>query len=330
MARETFKKKFTSSELWEKVNSENKAILERFLKEKATRTSDLTIKNYRSDAHIFFTWNLLNNNNKFFVEIKKLELSDFFSFAVEDLKWGSARMNRMRSFLSSLSIFIERFYDDSYPNFRNLILKTIESAPKEIKREKTVLSDEDVEKLLEYFSIENPQIACWIALAVCSGARFSELLRFKLDMIDPKNTAFGDLFLLTPKIKTKGRGRSGKLLNKYILKNKYMPYHEKWIEIRKNKIKEEHGFLFIKQDGSPATEGTVREWIKKIENFLGKPAYPHMFRHRTVTLLAEKKIPDALIVELMGWSGSSGSAMISIYNDLEAKDREWDELENLR
>lgn len=330
MPRSTFRFIITSPENWEKVNEKNKKLVDRFLKDKATRSSDLTIRNYRSDAEIFFTWNFLHNDNKFFVDIKKIDFSDFFSFVVETMKWGAARTNRVRSFLSSFSQFIEKFYDEEFPLFKSVILRVIESTPKDVRREKTILSDDEVENLLKHFSVENPQLACWLALAVCSGARFSELLRFKLDMINPEITAFGDLFLETPKIKTKGRGKAGKLLNKYILKNKYLPYHEEWIKIRKDKVKDEHGFLFIKQDGTPATETTAREWIKKIEKFLGRPAYAHMLRHRTVTLLAEKKIPDALIIELMGWAGGSGGAMINIYNDLSAKDRQWDELENLK
>lgn len=332
MARETFKKKFTSPELWEKVNPKNKSILERFLKEKATRTSDLTIKNYRSDAYIFFTWNLLNNNDKFFVEIKKLELSDFFSFTVEELRWGSARMNRMRSFLSSLSIFIERFYDDEFPQFRNLILKTIESAPKEMKREKTVLSDDDVERLLEYLSEKDPQKACWLALAATSGARFAELLRFTTDIIDENHTAFGDMFLETKKpIKTKGRGKTGKMLYKYIMKDKFMPYYKIWLDKRNNIISklnvEDHKHIFIKDDGSPATEAVVRGWIPEMERFLGVAVYPHSLRHYIVTLFSKKNIPPTLIKELIGWSNLE---MVELYNDMGAKDREWAELENLK
>jgi integrase len=332
MGRKTFRKGITSPELWEQVDSKNKTMLEKFLKEKAVRTSELTIKNYRSDANIFFTWNLLHNDNKFFIDIRKLELSDFFSFAVEEMRWGSARMNRMRSFLSSLSIFIEKFYDDSYPNFRNLILKTIESAPKEPSREKTILSDEEVESLLDHLSKTDAQKACWLALAVTSGARFAELLRFTTDLIDENNTAFGDIFLETTKqIKTKGRGKTGKMLYKYILKDKFMPYYKIWLEQRSEMLSklgvEDHKYIFIKEDGSPATEGTARSWVDTMERFLGIPTYPHSFRHYIVTLLSKKNIPAMLIKDLMGWADVS---LIGVYDDSTSKDKVWAELENLK
>ena len=110
MGRKTFRNQITSSKLWEQVNIENKKIMQQFLKEKNTRSSDTTLKGYESDLEIFFTWNLLHNNNKFFVDIKKLEFSEFFSFSISEMQWKSARFSRMRSVLSSLSNFIEKYF----------------------------------------------------------------------------------------------------------------------------------------------------------------------------------------------------------------------------
>lgn len=331
MARKTYRKVIVTEELLQQVNPENKKLVERFLKEKSTRTSEVTIKNYKSDSNIFFVWNLKYNNNKLFTDIKKIELSDFFSFTTEELKWGSARNNRVRSFLSSLSIFIEKFYDVEYPNFRNIVLKTIESVPKEARREKTILNDNQIENLLKYLSETDSQKACWLALAAYSGSRFSELLRFTTDIIDKNHTAFGDLFIETlKKIKTKGRGREGKLLYKYILKDKFLPYYEKWIEERGvilEKSGQSHLSLFIKEDGTPATDGTVRSWISTMEKYLGVNLYPHALRHFLVTEFSRKNIPPMLIKDLVGWSSIN---MVEIYNDLESKDREWQELNNLK
>lgn len=331
MARQTYRKVIVTDELLQQVNPENKKLVDRFLKEKSTRTSEVTIKNYRSDSNIFFVWNFQNNNNKLFTDIKKLELSDFFSFTTEELKWGSARNNRVRSFLSSLSIFIEKFMDEEYPNFRNIVLKTIESVPKEARREKTILSETQVENLLKYLFETDSQKACWLALAAYSGSRFSELLRFTTDIIDKNHTAFGDLFIETlKKIKTKGRGREGKLLYKYILKDKFLPYYEKWIEERNlimEKTGQSHTSLFIREDGTPATDGTVRSWIATMEKYLGVNLYPHSLRHHLVTEFSRKNIPPMLIKDLVGWTSIN---MVELYNDLESKDREWQELDNLK
>jgi integrase len=331
MARKTFRNKITTPELVEKINPENLSLINRFLKEKSVRTSSTTIVVYKSSLNIFMVWNLLHNSNKFFVDIKKLEFADFFSFAVDELKLGSSKLNSMRSVLSSLSIFIEKFYDEEFPTFRNVILKTVESSPKDIRREKTVLTDEQVEGLLEHLSKTNKQKACWLALAVCSGARFTELLLFETDLIDENRTAFGDLFLETTRqIKTKGRGRAGKLLYKYILKEKFIPYYREWLAERSEILKAkglEHNFLFIKEDGAPATPVTVHGWVEQFEDYLKVDFYTHALRHYLTTLLSKKNIPPLLIKEIFGWSST---LMVELYDDTTARDKVYKELENLK
>jgi len=331
MPRNTFRNVFVTDELISQIHPQNKKFVEKFLREKSTRSSKTTIGAYESDANIFMVWNVLHNDNKLFTDIRKLELAEFFSFAVDELKWGSSRCNRVRSFLSSLSIFIEKFFDSEYPQFHNLVLKTIESVPKELRREKTILSERQVNDLLQHLSETDSQKACWVALAAYSGSRFSELLRFTTDILDENHTAFGDLFMETLKpIKTKGRGRDGKLLYKYILKDKFLPYYKKWLEDRKiimDKCGCDHNFIFIKQDGSPATDGTIRYWVMAIENYLQVPFYPHLLRHYLVTEFAKKNIPPMLIKDLVGWSGLE---MVSLYDDTSSKDKVWAELENLK
>jgi len=330
MARKTFFKVITSPELIEKINPENKKLVEKFLKEKATRSSDTTIYNYRSDLNIFFVYNLLHNDNKFFIDIKKIEFSDFFSYVVDELKWGSARFGRMRACLSSFSNFIEKFFDESYPAFRNVILKVVENMPKSYAREKTILTEDQVNSLLEHLSKNDPQEACFVALAICSGARLSELLRFTTDIIDPENTAFEGMFIETTKdIKTKGRSRTGKLMKKYILKSVFMPYYEAWLPEREKILEEKskiHDSIFITREGNPAAVTTVRNWIKDWEKFLGITVYPHSFRHYIVTQLTRMGINSDLIVELMGWTSGE---MYKLYLDLTAKDREWKGLDKL-
>ncbi len=331
MPRKTFKKNITEGIL-DKINPKNLDLSKRFLKDKSSRCSDKTIKGYESDLNIFWSWNYIHNENKFFIDIKKLEFSDFISFAVDEMKWGAMRTNRVRSVLSSLSIFIEKFFDTDYPQFRNVILKVIESTPKDQRREKTVLSDEQVESLLQHLSETDKQKACWLSLAVTSGARFSEILRFKTDLIDENRRAFGDLFLETTKqIKTKGRGRSGKLLHKYILAEAFLPHYKEWLKERSKIIEksgiEDHLFIFINNDGTPAEDYVIRNWFVGFEKFLGVDVYPHAFRHYATTLLSRKNIPHQLIKELFGWNSVN---MVELYDDQTAKDRSWSELDNLK
>lgn len=332
MTRQTYKKIITSDELSAQINSKNIKLMESFLKEKSTRSGELTIINYRSDLMIFFTWVLQNCDNKLFTDIRKLEFSEFFSYAVDELKWGSSKFARAKSVLSSFSNFIEKFYDDVYPDFRNVILRSVDSMPKEVRREKTILSKEQIDECLTYFSKKGDyQLCCWLALAVGSGGRFAELLRFTTDIIDKDNLVFNDIFIETTKaIKTKGRTREGKMLKKYIIKDVFYPHYERWLIEREEIMKKnnkQHNFIFIKKDGTPAEEYTARAWARKIGKYLKVDFYPHSLRHFIVTYLSRIGIDSDLIIELMGWTSTE---MYKIYNDLSAKDREWKELDKLK
>jgi integrase len=205
--------------------------------------------------------------------------------------------------------------------------------PKNTRREKTVFSEQQIKDLFSYIEndLKDPQIACWLALAIASGSRFAELLRFTTDIIDINNLAFEDIFLETLKpIKTKGRGTEGKMLYKYIIKDIFLPYYDKWL-IRRNKImkrnKIEHNFIFINENGEIGTEGMVRGWIKTIDDFLGVPFYAHSLRHYSATLLSKSGLPNELIQEIFGWASSD---MPKLYIDIGVKDRKWKELANLK
>lgn len=333
MARKTYRKITTSEELTAQFNPKNIKMVERYIKDKNMKCSDGTIKGYRSDLNIFFTWNLLENDNKFFVDIKKIEFSDFFSYGVEELKWSQKRFDRMKSCLSSFSEFILKYFDETYPTFKNVILKAIDSLPKATVREKTILLEEQINGLLQYLKVEkdNPQEACLLALAACSGARISELLRFTTEIIDENNSAFEDMFLETVKqIKTKGFGKTGKLLHKYIIKDIFLPYYKDWLVRREEIMKannQEHNSIFIKRDGTPAKTDTIRGWSEKWETFLGVPFYFHSLRHYFVTQLTRLGLDSDFIIEISGWASGD---MYRIYNDLTAKDRKWKGLDKLK
>lgn len=341
MGRETFKKIITNDSLIGEINPKNTKLVNRFLKNFSTKRSEASVKVYKSNFNIFFCWNVLENENKFFVDIKKSEMMDFFDYCCNELKWSPNRYANVWSSLNSLSTFIENVLDDEYPDFRNQVRK-IEKQPMAKVRKKTVLSDEQIQSLLNYLSEKSPQQACLLSLACYSGARISELFRFTIDLIDMNNLAYEDLFIETKEeIKTKGRGKHGKSLYKYILKKPFEPYYNKWISER-NKIMSslnlDHNYLFIKKDGSPATADTARSWMKTWEKYLSEKdpnninnekvnLYAHAFRHYLCTYLAKIGLEQELVVEIFGWSSSD---MFNVYNDMTAKQKKWKGLEKLK
>ena len=325
MARSTFKKKITTDESLQNINPKNKKLQELFLKDKDRKCSEATIKGYSSDLNIFFCWVEQFCDNKYYPEIKKFEISDFFSYCVNELQWNGKRFARMRSVLSNLSEIVIKYFDEEYPTFRNVINSIIEPIPKEPVRKKTVVTEEELQSLLDYlFETERFTEACLLALAVYSGARITELTLFRKDDIDEQNTAFGGLFLETKnEIRTKGFGKRGKLIHKYILKEPFLPYFRKYME-KRQEIVEKTGmdseYLFLQKTGKAAKVSTFNCWIEKWSDYLGKDLYFHAWRHMFVTTLVKQGVSKDIIMAIVGWS----SDMVEIYTDIEAKDRNWD------
>lgn len=311
-------------EIWEQVNKNNKRLLKDFLAYKKTSgKSEKTIGEYEKLIRFFFCWNYLENDNKDFTEIKKREFVRFFATGMEEYKWSPNRVALYRASLSSMSIYIENILDDEYPNFRNNVLK-VEIPVKETVREKTVLSEADVQKILDGLVAEKLyQQACYFALAAYSGARKAELLSYKVSYISDENIVFGSLYKTPEKIRTKGRGKTGKLLYKYVIAKPFKPYFDMWMQKRKE-LGIESEWLFIKsyldgQTPEQADEDAVDRWAGSATRILGdgRVVYSHSFRHFFATSLKEKGLPDNIVVAIIGWEEASGGAMLSIYNDRE-------------
>lgn len=329
--RETFRKVITSDELTARINPKNIQLMERFLKNFATKRSPKSVVVYRSNLTIFFTWNLLENDNTFYIDMKKYMFMDFFDYCVAELHWASQRFNQMHSCLSSFSTFIENIYDDKYPNFRNLLFK-IEKPTKETVREKSVFTKEELDRLMKWLG-ERGKVneQCLLATMIATGARVSELGRFTLSMIDENNTAFEGLFLETKeKMQVKGKGVNGKKIERYIIKDIFLPYYKKWLPIREQIMKDnhkEHDYLFVTQNGEPASVSTFRGWIEKWDEVLDKHLYAHSLRHYWTTYLLSLGLEKELIQDMQKWSTD---ALVDLYNDSTAKDRKWKNLDKLK
>lgn len=332
MARKTFRKVITTPEKIEMIENSNKKLVERFLRYMSQTKSEGTIKVYKSNFDIFFCWNLDYNDNKPFEKIRKIEMQDFFAFCSEELQYSPNRFAQMHSSLSSLSTYIENQLDEieRYENFRNIVQK-IEKPVKEPVRKKTIIPPTQIDKLTEELKKESEkdpyvlQQALYIILSISAGTRLNETLRITTDIIDEKSTAFDGLFLVTKEqIKTKGRGRTGKMLYKYIIKDLFLPWYKEWLPIRQKIMKEnkvaEHNAIFIKRNGEPIKTNSVKMWTEKWSDMTGLDIYPHSFRHYFVTYLSRIGLEAELIQSIVGWTSSD---MVAIYNDLRIDEREW-------
>lgn len=318
LGRKTKKNNITSPELLERVNADNKQLLKEFLDYlRSTDRSDTTIAAYKSDIEIAFVWCLQNNDNKPFVNWTKRNIIAYQNWLIYENENSPARVRRLRASLSSLSNFIENILDDEYPEFRNIIGK-IEAPINNPVREKTVLSDDDVNSMLnKLVTMGRFDVACLTALAAYGGRRKSELCRFKVDdFSDDRLICGGSLWKSSP-MKSKGRGRQGKIICCYTLAHKFRPYLELWMKDR-----EERGidseWLFPNCDGTNHIGiPTVNSWMNILSRISGLDIYAHSFRHYFTTMLSNEGLPDSVIKEVVQWTDIS---MVGVYVDRSTED----------
>lgn len=316
MGRKTKHNALTNEALIGQINPDNIRLKEDFLSYlKSIQRSPGTIYCYENDLDIFFVWNAQFNKNKFFPDISKRDLVSYQYWLLNENGNSPARVRRLKATISSLSNYIETICDDEdeFKGFRSIV-KKIENPVNQPVREKTVLEDRQLEELLDRLvKAEKYEKACMLALAMCSGRRKAELVRFKTSYFDNDNIIYGSLYKTPETVKTKGRG-NGKFIYCYTLYHKFKPYLDLWMKQREA-LGIESEWLFPK-DGD-ATEHmkpeTLNSWAKTFSRMLGVDFYWHCLRHYFTTHLVRMGLPDGVIQDIIGWTSAD---MLRLYTDI--------------
>lgn len=319
MGRKTKQNHITTPELIAQINPENARLVKDYLTYlRSMNRSDTTIEAYKSDLDIFFVWVLLNANNKFFIDITKRDLVSYQNWLINENENSPARVRRLKAVISSLSNYIENILDDEYPNYRSIV-KKIENPVNTPVRAKTVLDESDCNNLLnKLVEKKEYQKACMFALAMASGRRKSELVRFKVSYFDESNIVYGSLYRTPEKVKSKGRGKQGKLLHFYVLVKQFKPYFDLWMQERERLgIQSEWLFPDLDDATQHLSAQTLNSWAKTFSAILGVDFYWHSMRHYFATALAKAGIPDDVIQGIVGWESAD---MCKVYKDIDVSD----------
>lgn len=319
MARKTKMNSITSPESLAQVNPKNTQLLKDFLDYlRAVQRSETTIHGYENDIQIAWVWCLQNNDNKFFTDWTKRNVLAYQNWLLNSNENSPARIRRLKAALSSLSNYIISVLDDEFPSFKNIISK-VENPVNQPVREKTIWEDIELETLLETLTDKKDyEKACYLALAMYSGRRKSELCRFKVSDFSEENLVCDGALWKSSPIKTKGRG-GGKYIPCYTLAKKFRPYLEKWLDYRtEHSIDSEWLFPNKSNPKECVKITTVNSWSNTFSRLAGKSAYIHSLRHYFTTSLVRSGIPDNVITQIVGWESAE---MCKLYTDIDADEQ---------
>lgn len=322
MPRKTKMNDLTSPELVAKVNPDNLQLKNDFLEYlRSVQRSPGTIRGYENDLDIFFVFCMQRLGDKNFAKITKRDLVAFQNWLINENGNSPSRVRRIKSAISSLSNFVESILDDEeeFKNFRSIVRK-IESPVNQPVRDKTVLSEEQLQSLLDKLTEEGKYgKACMLALAMFSGRRKSELVRFRVDDFKDENLVCGGaLYKTSETMKTKGFGL-GKYIYCYTLAKDFKPYLDRWLAQREQDGIESEWLFPNKEDPTrQMSPDTLNSWAISFSRILNVDFYWHCLRHAFCTRLVRAGLPENVIQEIIGWSSAD---MVRVYTDIDSEEQ---------
>lgn len=304
---------------WDLVCDVNKDLLEDFLTN-STELSPKTHKAYESNLRIWFVWVMENLRNKPQTEIKPLEYKKFQNWMM-NRGCSSSDINNKRAAISSLNGYIEIYYHDDYPMFRNFINKSIKRPPKNTVREKQPLTKEEFKKLITELELRHEtQMLAYIMFTFETGCRREESRQLTKDVIDKAPTIKKRVVInqngdetveevkvyYTSPIRCKGSGKVGKV-RRLAFGEESMRYLRAWVEERGE---DDCEYMFVsKYRGcvKQVSETTFNSWFTTtITPIVGRPVHPHTLRSSRATQAVVEEGKDIEAVkQLLGHEDQS-------------------------
>lgn len=306
-----------TDEEWAEVEEFNRFIWDDFLTN-STELSPHTRKAYHSNLRIWFIWVKDNLNNKKQTDITSLEFKRFQNWMV-NRGCSSADIYNKRAAISSLNQYLEIYYADEYPLFRNFINRSIKRPPKAAVHDKEPLTKEELDHLVTVLR-ERGELCkmVWVIFSFETGCRRAESAQVQKDIVNAKpiikQVAVVDengeeqqvesVKYLTPVLRCKGAGAAGKR-RQLVFGQETMDAFNEWLEQRGE---DDCPAMFVTQYGGvrAATPETFNSWTQStISKIVGRRVTPHDFRRTRATIAANDGIDIKSIQKLLGHSDSS-------------------------
>ena len=261
--------KIYTPEKWEKVNKENKELIDDYIKElKSQKKAEGTIKQYYSDLRIVAIWCLDNCDNRSMLELTKRDFRNLSLQCQEEYNMSNARVNRIFSSVRTILSFAEDD-DELYEDYDRNVAAKIKGLPKDPQREVVFLPNDLIEELWQkLMDEERYKEATLLAILYDSGCRRNEIEQVERRSITPEGNATNPV-----------RGKRGK-----IFKVLYFNHTKEAFLKYEDSRTDDSDKLFPAKE-SESSYMSIYEWVvgwrKDLKELTGKdyPINVHSFRH---------------------------------------------------
>lgn len=274
----------------ENVEQFNKEITQEFLNQ--AHLSPQTLSQYRSALFHFFKFVYDQCSNKSITDLKPRDALRYQNYLI-NRGLSSSAVKFKRSAVSSLCGYIELYYSEDFPLFRNIYNKKIPNPALEKRHEKVPLTEDEFFGLIEVLTERKEfQMVAYLLFTYETGCRRGEsgqLLREFINYKKATNKKTGEEkpYTFTHEIRCKGRGKIGKP-RKFPVTEIAMKALQKWDEERGE---DDCPFMFVKKtkDGkvSQLSPSTFNYWCQEIfSKIIGRRVHPHLLRSSKATNLS--------------------------------------------
>ena len=328
-----------SDDFWNnQVNRENRRLIEEFLNQQ--HLSPKTLQQYRSALKIFAKWvydtsySDFEKREKLISELKPRDGLAYQNYLINS-KLSNNSIKLKRSAVSSLCGYIELYYGEEYPKFRNIFTKAIPTVPKVAKKEKLPLSGKELDKLAKELRKRGEwQKLAYLWITYSTGCRREEARQMKSEIgsyskfVNKQGKT--EKFYVTHKIRAKGKGKDG-VVRRFKFEQIAMDAIQEWLKHREamcveKGIEDDCEYLFVsKRHGKlqQLTANTFNSWCKEFSEILGgRPVHPHLFRSSRATNAVIEEGKDIKSVQAMLGHSSSQTTEIYIVRDATDDDNE--------
>lgn len=320
---------------WLEVNEFNRNMVEDYLSNQ-THLSNKSLTAYRSALRIFFVWVKSNLNNKKCIEIKKKEFLRYMNW-LANRGFSESGIKFKKSSVSALNKFIENFYEDEYPSFRNYVTSEMQ-VPKTGKVfEKEPLSPDEIDNLCKVLEERQEwQKLAYVKFTYSTGCRRAESRQLLKEVVnyepkrkmvtivdeDGKEQEVESLSYKTHEIRCKGRSKVGKI-RRLQFGQDVMDTLKKWL---KERGEDDCPYMFVTKTKNGTvhqiSEGTFNEWcIGEFSEIVGRRTTPHNFRRsRATNLVCYDHRALETAQKLLGHESSETTQIYVIREDSEDAD----------
>jgi integrase len=281
-----------TDEMWGKVNEEYRALVEEYIEVQSH--SKHTKKQYKSALRQFGWYIHTSLNGKPFYKVSKRDFMRYSSYLRDNRKLSSSAQQFKKAAVSSFCNFIESIIaeDEEYPNylrFRNFT-RGLPPIAKNKVYDKVKVTYEDYKLMMEVLEEDENYLGmAWLATAFNVGARRSEIIQFKTEILSydfPEEATYVD----SHKIRLKGRGEDGKF-ESYMINREAFKYMKQWVEKRGYDCE----YIFSTNYAGEIKQMSV-SWADYfcsdiLSDILSRRINPHLFKASCVTYLLETGVP---------------------------------------